>query len=87
MGEAFLHPKKLIIDGIHTVVINGVPIFISDADTMSTVEIFKDVKAGIEDMNKPGMNRLAWNLAQSLQWYSGALTSKRCPLCSEQVKT
>ena len=39
MSEAFLHPKKLIIDGNHTVVINGVP-------------IFKDVKAGIEDMNK-----------------------------------
>ena len=74
MGEALLHPKKLIIDGTHTVVINGVP-------------IFKDVKAGIEDMNKPDINRLAWNLAQSLQWYSGALTSMRCPLCSEQVKT
>ena len=39
MSEAFLHPKKLIIDGTHTVVINGVP-------------IFKDVKAGIEGMNK-----------------------------------
>ena len=64
MGESFLHPKKLTIDGTHNVVINGVP-------------IFKDVKAGIEDMNKPDINRLAWNLAQSLQWYSGALTSKR----------
>ena len=41
MGEAFLHPKQLIIDAEKNVIHNG-------------IEIFKDVKAAGQDM-KNGM--------------------------------
>ena len=37
MGEAFLHPKQLIIDAEHNVIVNG-------------VEIFKDVRAAGKEM-------------------------------------
>ena len=37
MGEAFLHPKQLIIDAEKNVIVNG-------------VQIFKDVKAAGADM-------------------------------------
>mmetsp|Transcript_27714 Transcript_27714/g.37017 ORF Transcript_27714/g.37017 Transcript_27714/m.37017 type:complete len:89 (-) Transcript_27714:180-446(-) len=38
MGEAFEHPKQLIIDAENNVIMNG-------------VAILKDIKAGIKDMN------------------------------------
>ena len=39
MGDAFLHPKQLIIDAEHNLIVNG-------------VEIFKDVKAAGADMQQ-----------------------------------
>ena len=38
MGQAFEHPIRLIIDGGHNLIVNGIP-------------VFKDIMVGVKDLN------------------------------------